>query len=98
MAKKIKAIGLLSGGLDSTLAVNLVKNQGIEVIALNFKSPFCLCDQKGKCYSSIVAEQLKIPLKVIYKGEDYIRLLRNPKHGYGRGMNPCVDCRIFSLN
>ncbi|MDD5147912.1 MAG: hypothetical protein PHH08_00435 [Candidatus ainarchaeum sp.] len=97
MAKKIKAIGMLSGGLDSSIAAKLILDQGIDVIALNFKSPFCLCDQKGKCYSAIIAAQLKIPLKTVFKGEDYIRLLQNPKHGYGSGMNPCIDCRIFAL-
>jgi len=93
----MKAIALLSGGLDSILAVKLMLEQGIEVVALNFKSPFCLCDQKGKCYSALVAEKFKIPLKVIFKGDEYLKTVRNPKHGHGRGMNPCIDCRIFIL-
>ncbi|MDD5163599.1 MAG: 7-cyano-7-deazaguanine synthase [Candidatus ainarchaeum sp.] len=95
--QKIKAIGLLSGGLDSTLAVKLLQDQGIEVIALTFTSPFCLCNQKGKCYSAETAKKLGIASKVIPKGEKYLKLLRNPKHGYGSAMNPCIDCRIFIL-
>lgn len=99
MAKKrsIKAVALLSGGLDSTLAVKLMLDQGIDVEAVNFTSPFCLCDQKGRCYAAEVSKNLKIPLKVIPKGEDYLLLLRKPKFGYGSGMNPCIDCRIYTL-
>lgn len=92
----MKALALLSGGLDSTLAVKLVQEQGIEVVAVNFSSPFCLC-AKGGCGAVGVAEQLKIPLKVVNVGEDYLRVVRKPKYGYGRNMNPCIDCRIFMI-
>lgn len=94
---RMKAVGLLSGGLDSTLAVKLMLEQGIDVIALKFTSPFCLCDQKGRCFSSEIAKRLNIPLKVMAKGADYIKIVRKPKFGYGSGMNPCIDCRIFIL-
>ncbi|WXG42122.1 MAG: hypothetical protein WED07_15385 [Candidatus Freyarchaeum deiterrae] len=93
----MKAVALLSGGLDSTLAVKLILDQGIDVVALKFSSPFCLCDQGGKCYALESAKKFKIPLKTMYKGEDYLKILRKPKFGYGSGMNPCVDCRIFML-
>ena len=97
MAKpKIKALALLSGGLDSTLAVKLILDQGIEVEALNFVSPFCLCG-KGGCGAVTTAKQLGVPLKVISVGDEYLRMLRKPKHGYGRNMNPCIDCRILML-
>ena len=95
-----KAIALLSGGLDSTLAVKVLLDQGITVEALNFTSPFCTCTGKNAgCKSEAVrvAEEFKIPIKVMHKGIDYLELLRNPKHGYGKGMNPCIDCRIFLL-
>jgi len=92
----MKALALLSGGLDSTLAVKLVLNQGIEVEAINFVSPFCLC-KKGGCGASDVAKQLHIPLKIVSVGKDYLNVVRNPKYGYGRNMNPCIDCRIFML-
>jgi tRNA U34 2-thiouridine synthase MnmA/TrmU len=94
--KKWKALALLSGGLDSTLAVKLLLDQGIDVEALNFVSPFCLCG-KGGCGASGVAERFGIPLKVVSVGEDYLRIVRKPKHGYGKNMNPCIDCRIFML-
>jgi len=94
--KKTKALALLSGGLDSTLAVKLLLEQGINVEAINFMSPFCLC-KKGGCGASDVAKKFSISLKVISVGEDYLRMIRKPKHGYGRNMNPCIDCRIFML-
>jgi tRNA U34 2-thiouridine synthase MnmA/TrmU len=94
--KKVKALALLSGGLDSTLAVKLILDQGIDVEAVNFVTPFCLCGKSG-CGASEVAKKFNIPLKVISVGEDYLRVVRNPKYGYGKNMNPCIDCRIFML-
>ncbi len=96
-AKRIKAVALLSGGLDSTLAVKLMLDQGIDVEALKFTSPFCMCDQKGRCYAVEVSKKFKIPLKVMAKGNEYIMVVRKPKFGYGSGMNPCIDCRIYTL-
>jgi tRNA-specific 2-thiouridylase len=95
-----KAIALLSGGLDSTLAVKVILDQGIAVEALNFTSPFCTCTGKNAgCKSEAVrvAEEFKIPIKVMHKGADYLEIIRNPKHGHGKGMNPCIDCRIYLL-
>lgn len=95
----MKAISLLSGGLDSTIATKLIKEQGIDVIALNFKSPFCLCDGKKtsgcKHMAVEMARQLGVPIKVIYLGEEYLEIVKNPKYGYGSGINPCIDCRIL---
>jgi tRNA U34 2-thiouridine synthase MnmA/TrmU len=96
-----KAVALLSGGLDSTLAVKMIIDQGIEVHALNFTSAFCTCTtsarKAGGCKSESrrVAEEFGIPIKVMVKGEDYLDIVRSPAHGYGKGMNPCVDCRIY---
>ena len=92
----IKALGLLSGGLDSILATEMILKQGIEVVALNVKSPFCLC-KKGGCAAVDAAKQLNVPLKIVSAKDEYLRMLRNPKHGYGRNMNPCIDCRIFLM-
>jgi tRNA U34 2-thiouridine synthase MnmA/TrmU len=100
-----KAVALLSGGLDSTLAVKMMIDQGIEVHALNFTSVFCTCnagDKSAKAGASgckgaamRVAEEFGIPVKVMNKGLDYMEIVRNPRHGYGKGINPCVDCRIY---
>lgn len=95
-----KALALLSGGLDSTLAVKVMLEQGIQVEALNFTSPFCTCTGKNAgCKSEAVrvAQEFAIPIKVMHKGVDYLEVVRKPRHGYGKGMNPCVDCRIFLL-
>jgi tRNA-specific 2-thiouridylase len=97
---KRKAIALLSGGLDSTLAVKVMLEQGIEVEALNFTSPFCTCTGKNAgCKSEAVrvAEEFNIPIKVMHKGTEYLDIVRNPRHGYGKALNPCIDCRIFLL-
>ncbi len=96
----MKAIVLISGGLDSTLAARLIQEQGIEIIALNFKTAFCLCDKKKSgCGSQAkeVADNLGIELKVINITDDFLQILKHPKHGYGANMNPCIDCRILML-
>ena len=95
---KHKAVALLSGGLDSTLAVQLVLDQGAEVHALNFVTPFCTCNRQGRCEASRVSSQFGIPLKVVSFTEEFFPLLRNPKYGYGSGMNPCLDCRILMFS
>lgn len=95
----MKAIALLSGGLDSTLAARIVLEQGIELEALNFITVFCTCTSKGEtCLASQKSvEALGIPLKVFNVSEEYLEVIKFPKHGYGSNMNPCIDCRIFML-
>ena len=93
----VKALSLLSGGLDSILATELIHKQGIEVIAFNVKTPFCILRKDGKSEATEAAEQLKVPLKVVNVDKDYLHMLRNPKYGYGKNMNPCIDCKIFMI-
>lgn len=93
-----KAVALLSGGLDSTLAVKVMIEQGIDVVALNFISAFCTCNcRTNTCKSEAkrVADEFGIPIKILNKGLDYIEIIRKPQHGYGKAMNPCIDCRIY---
>ncbi|MBI4377555.1 MAG: hypothetical protein HY578_00495 [Nitrospinae bacterium] len=93
-----KALGLLSGGLDSTIAVGLMIDLGIEVIALNFTSPFCTCTSKNagcKSHAIKAADKFGIKIKSVYMGQEYVDMVANPKHGYGRNLNPCLDCRIM---
>ncbi len=93
-----KAIALLSGGLDSTLAVKLMLDQGIDVVALNFLTPFCNCTGKSSsCQheASRVAREFGVPIRTRFKGLEYLKIVEHPRHGYGRGLNPCLDCRIF---
>ncbi len=95
----MKAIALLSGGLDSTLAAKIVIEQGIELEALNFLTVFCTCTNRGEtCLASQKAvNALGIPLKVFNVSDEYLSVVKHPKHGYGSNMNPCIDCRIFML-
>ena len=95
--ESIKAVGLLSGGLDSTLAVQMMMEQGIDVQAVKFTSPFCQCDSGGCCHAAAQAQRMGVPLKTFAKGDDYLEVVRHPRHGWGAGMNPCIDCRIFML-
>ena len=96
----MKAIALLSGGLDSTLAIKLMLSQGVDVVAVNFVSPFCTCSPRrpGSCHlASAIARELKVPIRVLSKGMDYLRIVERPRFGHGRGLNPCIDCRIYML-
>ena len=95
----MKAVTLFSGGLDSTLAAKVVMEQGIELEALNFMTLFCTCTHRGAtCLASQKAvETLGIPLRVFNVSEEYLSVVKDPRHGYGRNMNPCIDCRIFML-
>ena len=93
---KVKALALFSGGLDSILAVKLIQNQGIDVIAVHFVSAFNSC-AKDDVGVAKAAKQLGVPLRVVELCDDYLEMIREPKHGYGKNMNPCVDCRILIL-
>ncbi len=98
--KSAKAVGLLSGGLDSTLAAKLMLEQGIEVNAVNFTSPFCTCTPKNAGCAAVVTAVKglgNIPLKQMALRDEYLEMVRAPKHGYGSGMNPCIDCRILKI-
>lgn len=101
MKEKVKALGLLSGGLDSRLAVKLMLEQGVEVEVIHFKLPFEGCCFPDCAFKFSQLELIPLHMVDVTKGRlfmEYIRLIRKPKYGYGSGMNPCVDCRIFMLN
>ena len=89
----LKALGLISGGLDSLTACILVKEQGIEVIGLNITSPFC----QYEINLDLFRKNLGIHVYNLPLGDDFLDIIRNPKFGYGRHLNPCVDCRIYIL-
>jgi len=86
-----KVIALVSGGLDSLLATRLMQLQGLEVLPVHLVSPWG-CDEKAL---EAVERQTGLPVRRIERGTEYVSLVRNPVYGYGRSMNPCIDCRIF---
>lgn len=87
----MKAIALLSG-LDSVLAVKLIQGQGIKVVGLTFTSPFF-----GLREARRAADLLGIPLRVVDIAVDFLPVLLHPKYGYGRYLNPCIDCHILMV-
>jgi len=105
--KKIKAVGMLSGGLDSRLAVRLMQQQGINVIAVHFYTGFCIANRNRRVgrlekpsarHEGLEAgAELDVPVEIIDVAQEYMSVVLNPRYGYGSGMNPCVDCRIFML-
>jgi tRNA-uridine 2-sulfurtransferase len=107
--KRGKAIGLISGGLDSTLAMAMIRGQGVEVKAVTFYTGFCITEtqrRKGGRQDGTVPENealraaADLDVDVDYvdiSGGAYFDMLLNPKYGYGANANPCVDCRIFMM-
>ncbi|MEN6351518.1 MAG: tRNA 4-thiouridine(8) synthase ThiI [Syntrophomonas sp.] len=90
----MKAISLFSGGLDSQLAALLIKQQGIEVLGMTFCTPFFGASEK----TTKSAEQLDIKLYSIDISDDYMKdVLRSPVYGYGKNLNPCIDCHAYML-
>lgn len=87
-----KALGLLSGGLDSILAVKVLQEQGIDVTGITFVTPFF--DPKN---AEKAAKTLGIPLIVKDITREHLVMLKNPRYGYGKGMNPCIDCHGLML-
>ena len=87
-----KCVALISGGLDSALAARLMLEQSIDVYGLYLSLSWGCCE---KDKAAAVARQLNVPLMVLSVGDAYLDVIRKPKYGYGSGMNPCVDCRIY---
>ncbi len=90
--RKVKALVLLSGGLDSILAVKLLLEQGIEVITINFRTNFC-----GPSKARPAAKMLGVLLREENIREEFLSVLKKPKFGYGAGLNPCIDCHALML-
>ena len=91
-----KALCLLSGGLDSTLAARIMLDLGVELEAVNYVTAFCTCTPKtaGCAAAASAARTLGIRVRTFNATESMLSILRDPPHGYGSHMNPCIDCRI----
>jgi len=93
-----KAVALISGGLDSVLAAKVIMEQGFQIIGLYFTSAFSKrYGEEHKTHAVQVSRAMGIDLRIIDMGQDYIDMVRNPFHGYGKNSNPCIDCKIFMI-
>jgi len=93
-----RGILLYSGGLDSLLTAKILMEQGIEVIGLHCVLPFAAPDlDPADLKSSKLAAEIGLPLVYYRCGDEYISLIKNPPHGYGKRMNPCIDCKIHFI-
>jgi tRNA U34 2-thiouridine synthase MnmA/TrmU len=92
MTKTIRALGLLSGGLDSMLAAAVLRAQSIDVTLICFVTPFF-----GAKRARESAAHLGLPLREVDLTDKFLPLIYDPPHGWGRGHNPCIDCHILML-
>jgi len=90
IGKKVRALGLCSGGLDSILSALVLRNQGIWVEWISFETPFFSADKARKA-----SAMTGIPLKVADITPPYLEMLKDPHCGYGQHMNPCLDCHAL---
>lgn len=88
--KKVKALGLCSGGLDSIMAALVLRDQNIDVQWVTFETPFFTAEKARR-----TASKNKIPLIVKDITDRYMPMLKNPNCGYGQCMNPCLDCHAL---
>jgi tRNA-specific 2-thiouridylase len=95
--KKI-AIGLISGGLDSILAAQLIKEQNFEIIGIFIKTPFISKFGEPTIKNlKKISELMNFKLVIIEVEKDYLEIVKNPEYGYGKNLNPCIDCHIYML-
>lgn len=92
-----KAVALISGGLDSLLATKLILEQGVEVRGVYFSSVFQSSKHSCESISKLITHQLQIPLKIFDVSLELLEIVKSPKYGYGKNLNPCIDCRILIL-
>ena len=104
----ITAIGLLSGGLDSTLAAKVMLDLGVRVKGFTCFTGFCVAEHRQRVprgdrkrpvrnEALRAAADLGIEIELADISEEYLHMLTRPKFGYGSAINPCVDCRILML-
>jgi len=88
-----KGVGLISGGLDSILAVKVLQDQNIDIIGVSFVTPFFSSDKAENAN-----KYLNIDLRILDITDIHIEMIQSPRHGYGKGMNPCIDCHALMFN
>jgi tRNA-specific 2-thiouridylase len=85
-----KGVGLFSGGLDSILAVKVLQDQAVEIIGVTLCTPFFGAEEAKEA-----AQHLKMDHRIVDITGEHLEMVRDPKHGYGRNMNPCIDCHAM---
>ncbi len=93
MQKKATGIGLFSGGLDSILSVCVLQQQNIDIIPISFVTPFF-----GPATAQKSVKQLGLELRIMDITDKHLAMLKNPRYGYGKNMNPCIDCHGLMFN
>ncbi|NPU84564.1 MAG: tRNA 4-thiouridine(8) synthase ThiI [Syntrophaceae bacterium] len=91
-SETVRAVALFSGGLDSILAVQVVRLQGIDVLGVTFETPFFSARKAREA-----ARQIDLPLRVVDFADEHLEMVKAPRYGYGRNMNPCIDCHALML-
>jgi hypothetical protein len=108
MNGKIKAIGLVSGGLDSALAVAVVRGLGVDVLGLHvvigYSASFMRREIAGERPADVAAEEsarmsaaFGVDVRILDCTTEYFDVLLHPRHGYGANANPCIDCHLFMI-
>ena len=95
----MKALALISGGLDGTLAAKVIQDRGIEIIPINFRIPFC--HKKESHDSEFLASAIAVLglcVRTVELAKDFLDVIRRPRYGFGSQMNPCIDCKILMLS
>jgi tRNA U34 2-thiouridine synthase MnmA/TrmU len=95
MDRVVTGVALYSGGLDSILSIKLILDQGAHVEAIIFKTPFL--SAKINDNIPLLADYNHLRFKKIDITRSFMKILASPKYGYGKNLNPCIDCRILML-
>ena len=93
----VDCVALMSGGLDSALAVRLMQDQGIGVTGINFTGGYCPPPLSGPSAAEVVSQALGIELARLPIDDGFIELVKAPRYGHGRNLNPCIDCHILMV-
>lgn len=95
---RVKALALISSGLDSLLAAKIIKDLGVKVQGIHFFLGFDFLKKEDRQREvKKLVRPLRIPIAVLDVSEGFLDIFLHPEHGYGSGVNPCIDCRLYSL-
>jgi tRNA U34 2-thiouridine synthase MnmA/TrmU len=98
--RQAKAVALYSGGLDSTLAILQMMKYGVDVEAITFMTHFgCDATDSSSCGSDPfpAAQKFGFKVKLAHLGQKFLDIVKNPRFGHGKNMNPCIDCRLTMI-